>query len=68
MTHDIQYECDLSQRAFSAGYSQGVRDENNRFNECLINMSDEELIKFVHGIRERKNALLKMIKAVKWDG
>ena len=67
MTHDIQYECNLSQHAFRAGYSQGVCDENNRFTECLIKMSDEELINFVHDIRERKNALMKMIKAVKWD-
>ena len=67
MTHDIQYEYNLSQNAFSAGYSQGVCDENNRFTECLIKMSDEELINFVHDIRERKNALMKMIKAVKLD-
>ena len=67
MTHDIQYECNLSQQAFSAGYSQGARDENNRITEFLIKMSDEELINFVHDIREQKNALLKMIKAVKWD-
>lgn len=67
MTHDIEYECDLSRRSFSAGYSQGACDEGNRITECLIKMSDEELIKFVHDIRERKNALLKIIKAVKWD-
>jgi hypothetical protein len=67
MTHDIQYEYNISQRAFSAGYSQGVSDEYDHFTECLIKMSDDELINFVHDIRERKDALLKMIKAVKWD-
>lgn len=67
MTHDIQYECNLSKSAFGAGYSQGVRDEYNRFTECLIKMSDEELINFVHDIRERKNALLKKMKELKWE-
>lgn len=57
MTHDIQYENEISENAFRKGYSEGTRNERDRFEDLLIKMSDEQVIEYVHNLREREKEL-----------